>query len=185
MPPDYLLSSSESASPSPVPLAGGSQSDMSDSRPYASSSTGATLKRRASSSFEDVQEEASRKRLKDDYQDTPPDGSNGAEESTAANIDGKALADELEQELQCACCSALVYRPVVVVPCQHFFCGRYARIDVIATYAHMRPHSCVVMWIQVSACPPIMRTSWTCLRAGSLCPCWDQRSPCSCDSVYH
>ncbi len=39
-------------------------------------------------------------------------------------IDGQVLADELEQELQCGCCSALVYRPVIVSPCQHFFCGR-------------------------------------------------------------
>ncbi|EPT05250.1 hypothetical protein FOMPIDRAFT_1155957 [Fomitopsis schrenkii] len=104
---------------------------MSGFRPYPSSSTNATLKRRASFSFEDVQEESSRKRLKDDYQDTPAVGSNSAGDAAAANIDGEALVDELEQELQCACCSALVYRPVIVAPCQHFFCG-----------------SCVVMWIQ-------------------------------------
>ena len=133
MPPDYLRSSSESASPSPVLLGGGSQSSMSDSRPYATSNIGATLKRRASSSFEDVQEESSRKRLRDDYQDAPAGGNNDVQEEAAANIDGEALADELEQELQCACCSALVYRPVVVVPCQHFFCGRYARSALIAT----------------------------------------------------
>lgn len=47
-----------------------------------------------------------------------------AEEEQVETIDGQLLADELEQELQCGCCSALVYRPVVVSPCQHFFCGR-------------------------------------------------------------
>ncbi|KAI6114415.1 hypothetical protein F5141DRAFT_1187953 [Pisolithus sp. B1] len=36
-----------------------------------------------------------------------------------------ALVEDLVQELQCGCCSELVYRPVVVSPCQHFFCGRY------------------------------------------------------------
>lgn len=134
MPPsDYLRSSSESASPPPVPLAGGSQSNMSGFRPYPSSSTNATLKRRASFSFEDVQEESSRKRLKDDYQDTPAVGSNSAGDAAAANIDGEALVDELEQELQCACCSALVYRPVIVAPCQHFFCGRYASTILTTT----------------------------------------------------
>lgn len=37
-----------------------------------------------------------------------------------------ALAEQLAQELQCGCCNDLVYRPVLVAPCQHFFCGRYA-----------------------------------------------------------
>ena len=36
------------------------------------------------------------------------------------------FVDELAQELQCGCCSELVYKPVLVMPCQHFFCGRYA-----------------------------------------------------------
>jgi E3 ubiquitin-protein ligase CHFR len=35
------------------------------------------------------------------------------------------FVDELAQELQCGCCSELVYKPVLVMPCQHFFCGRY------------------------------------------------------------
>lgn len=34
------------------------------------------------------------------------------------------LVEELAAELQCGCCSELVYRPVLVTPCQHFFCGR-------------------------------------------------------------
>ena len=34
------------------------------------------------------------------------------------------IADHLSEELQCGCCSELVYRPVLVMPCQHFFCGR-------------------------------------------------------------
>jgi len=34
------------------------------------------------------------------------------------------FVDELAQELQCGCCSELVYKPVLVMPCQHFFCGR-------------------------------------------------------------
>lgn len=34
------------------------------------------------------------------------------------------LVEVLAEDLQCACCSELVYKPVLVVPCQHFFCGR-------------------------------------------------------------
>jgi E3 ubiquitin-protein ligase CHFR len=80
-----------------------------------------TLKRRASSTF-DTEEGSSRKRLRDEGGDscTGRDG----DEATRPSVDGAALADELEQELQCGCCAALVYRPVVVSPCQHFFCGR-------------------------------------------------------------
>jgi hypothetical protein len=42
----------------------------------------------------------------------------------AVPIDGRKLVESLVEELTCGCCSAIVYRPVVVMPCQHFFCGR-------------------------------------------------------------
>ncbi|KAH9841582.1 uncharacterized protein C8Q71DRAFT_737734 [Rhodofomes roseus] len=131
MPPDGLRLPPEQSSPTPGSLFSALLSDMSGSRSYTSGSTGATLKRRASPSFEDVQAETSRKRVKDNLQDTPVSGNEAAVQAATATINSGALANELEQELQCACCSALVYRPVVVVPCQHFFCG-----------------SCVVMWIR-------------------------------------
>ncbi len=77
-----------------------------------------TLKRRASSISEQMEDSASRKKAKGEVDET-------AEEVPEIEaINGQALADELDQELQCGCCSALVYRPVVVSPCQHFFCGR-------------------------------------------------------------
>jgi E3 ubiquitin-protein ligase CHFR len=77
-----------------------------------------TLKRRASSTF-DVRGDNSRKRLKEDL---PPDETVDAQ--APALISGRQLADDLEQELLCGCCSALLYRPVTVYPCQHYFCGR-------------------------------------------------------------
>ncbi|KAF8339910.1 uncharacterized protein EI90DRAFT_3242825 [Cantharellus anzutake] len=49
------------------------------------------------------------------------------------------LVDELVEELSCGCCAGLVYRPVVLQPCQHFFCG-----------------SCLTLWIQnsgLNTCP--------------------------------
>lgn len=78
-----------------------------------------TLKRRASSTF-DTEEGSSRKRLKDEEEQERV----ARDEPQQPVVDGGALADELEQELQCGCCAALVYRPVIVSPCQHFFCGR-------------------------------------------------------------
>jgi E3 ubiquitin-protein ligase CHFR len=73
------------------------------------------LKRRASASFDSSEEgEGCRKRWKESVEDH--------RESRA--IDGAFLADHLSRELQCGCCSELVYLPVVVNPCQHFFCGR-------------------------------------------------------------
>jgi E3 ubiquitin-protein ligase CHFR len=77
-----------------------------------------TLKRRASSTF-DGRGDNSRKRLKEDL---PPDETTDL--LAPALISGSQLADELEQELLCGCCSALLYRPVIVYPCQHYFCGR-------------------------------------------------------------
>jgi E3 ubiquitin-protein ligase CHFR len=78
----------------------------------------APLKRRASSAF-DVRGDNSRKRLKEVL---PPD--EAADAQAPALISGRQLADDLEQELLCGCCSALLYRPVIVYPCQHYFCGR-------------------------------------------------------------
>jgi E3 ubiquitin-protein ligase CHFR len=71
------------------------------------------LKRRAS---EDAIVESNRKRLKEDTDDR---GLTGA-------LGDSPLVQELADELQCGCCAALVYKPVLVLPCQHFFCGRYA-----------------------------------------------------------
>lgn len=50
---------------------------------------------------------------------------NGGNEELPPAIDGQALAEDLAEELQCGCCAELVYKPVVVMPCEHFFCGRY------------------------------------------------------------
>ncbi|KAH9080587.1 hypothetical protein EDB83DRAFT_2340253 [Lactarius deliciosus] len=97
-----------------------------------------SLKRRASSTF-DVRGDNSRKRLKEDL---PPD--EATDPQTPALISGSQLADELEQELLCGCCSALLYRPVIVYPCQHYFCG-----------------SCCLLWVRNGGthCPACRSTS--------------------------
>ena len=66
-------------------------------------------------------EDDSRKRVKES---APFDEGISPEKEQPVIISGQALADDLEQELQCGCCSALLYRPVIVSPCQHYFCGR-------------------------------------------------------------
>lgn len=90
--------------------------DITDSLSALSSST-TSLKRRASTSFE-CSDDNSRKRMKEDMEDKPyPAGENTLESNAR-------FANQLAEELQCGCCSELVYRPVLVMPCQHFFCGR-------------------------------------------------------------
>ncbi|KAI0354982.1 hypothetical protein OH77DRAFT_1521464 [Trametes cingulata] len=101
----------------------------------SSSSATAPLKRSASEAFEDVPDgETSNKRPREESEDA----AGTAETDGGGKVDGEALADSLEEELQCGCCSAIVYRPVVVAPCQHFFCG-----------------SCVTLWIRNggTSCP--------------------------------
>ncbi|CAK5284071.1 unnamed protein product [Mycena citricolor] len=90
-----------------------------------------TLKRRASASFNDTLDEvaARRKRMKEEH--TPHDVEQISVPASSAKHLDCVLADELAQELQCGCCSELVYRPVTVLPCQHYFCG-----------------SCCSLWIQ-------------------------------------
>ena len=87
-------------------------------------STLLSLKRRASS-FEG-REEDSRKRIKEDDDPGQMDESGPDTPFSKHN-----LVDELAEELQCGCCSELVYKPVIVAPCQHFFCGRSFCIVII------------------------------------------------------
>ncbi|EGN98356.1 hypothetical protein SERLA73DRAFT_56314 [Serpula lacrymans var. lacrymans S7.3] len=88
-----------------------------------------TLKRGPSPSFEGLGDEvvSSRKRFKEDV-DIDADDTLSGDKSFSPY---ETLADDLAQELQCGCCSELCYRPVVVSPCQHFFCG-----------------SCCMLWIR-------------------------------------
>nr|GAT60124.1 predicted protein [Mycena chlorophos] len=103
--------------------------------PETSSPPRVPLKRTASAaSLADVLD-SSRKKLKEE----------GASEDTnasrvvAGDLGGLVatggvtaeLIEQLAQELQCGCCCSLLYRPVLVQPCQHAFCG-----------------SCCVLWIK-------------------------------------
>lgn len=85
-------------------------------------STTSTLKRPPSPSFEGVDNEITRKRFKEDPSEDM------ALMPIASTSKYDVLVEDLAQELQCGCCAELVYRPVVVSPCQHFFCGRYSRL---------------------------------------------------------
>ena len=101
-----------------------------DSAQLASSSTH-HLKRPASPSFE-PQDEESRKRAKTAECVDVLEAISGAPLTNLAATTlstqptpSSALLDDLEQELLCGCCSALLYRPVIVYPCEHYFCGRF------------------------------------------------------------
>lgn len=108
------------------------------------------VKRRASPNPEE-DDTVRPKRLREDSTSNEEDAVAASLQAIATIpiVDGVAFADDLAQELQCGCCSELVYRPVVVSafgflhsflltqpkvnPCQHFFCG-----------------SCCALWIRVS-----------------------------------
>ncbi|KAG9025798.1 hypothetical protein FRB95_009772 [Tulasnella sp. JGI-2019a] len=70
-----------------------------------------------------------------------------AEQEVKGNVQAdKALkyADNMEDELRCGCCTELLYRPVVVTPCGHYFCG-----------------SCCVLWVRNggTSCPACRQPS--------------------------
>ncbi|KAG6836142.1 hypothetical protein H0H93_010975 [Arthromyces matolae] len=87
-----------------------------------SSAFAPSLKRTASSSFEGCEGEQSRKRLKEDKDQTLTEAD---KHDSALPAVSPSIVDDMARELECGCCSALVYRPVLVNPCQHFFCGRF------------------------------------------------------------
>ncbi len=83
------------------------------------------LKRRAS--FDATEDDAIRPKRRKETDTATEEEAVAASLQTStsgAAVDGVAFTEELAEELQCGCCSELVYRPVVVNPCQHFFCGR-------------------------------------------------------------
>ncbi|KAF5330255.1 hypothetical protein D9758_014442 [Tetrapyrgos nigripes] len=94
-----------------------------------------TLKRPASPTFDNSNDETSRKRMRGE--EGCRNENQLSQEMVIASGDS-ALANDLAQELQCGCCSELVHKPVVVSPCQHFFCG-----------------SCCALWIRNggTSCP--------------------------------
>jgi E3 ubiquitin-protein ligase CHFR len=95
--------------------------DMHNSHLSATTTTAInTLKRRAVSATPEDADEVSSKKTKVIHEPI----TESHELEITSTIDGAALATDLAQELECGCCSAVVYKPVVVMPCQHFFCGR-------------------------------------------------------------
>ena len=76
------------------------------------------LKRRASLSFDCMDD--NHKRMKNDKDDNR----NDLFQTPVGMVGGLKFADVLAEDLHCGCCSELVYKPVLVIPCQHFFCGR-------------------------------------------------------------
>lgn len=98
------------------------------------------LKRRATSPPREASPGPStRKRVKVEGEAWTQGEASSSSGSTA--VDGRRLLGDLTEELECPCCSATVYRPVIVLLCQHFFCGRYVRVAVISWYALNSPLS--------------------------------------------
>ena len=116
-----------------------------------SSEAPSTLERRASPTF-DVRGDNSRKRLKEDI---PPD--KAADAQTPTLILGRRLADDLEQELLCGCCSALLYRwsssthaSIISVAGDVNHSGYIVQRANLLTLSN----SCCLLWVRVSfVCP--------------------------------
>jgi len=141
--------SPSSLSDAPGPIMG-----LSLSRGGVASSS--AMKRAAPSSFDGHEEESSKKRFKEDLGNEPDN------DKPVAKLNYEAFADDLTQELQCGCCAELVYQPVIVSPCQHFFCGRYDSFGALSyTTADIR-FSCCVLWIRVSFV--VSNSSWHTMR---------------------
>jgi E3 ubiquitin-protein ligase CHFR len=81
-------------------------------------SVSSLLKRRASPSFDCIGDNL--KRMKNDK-----DKNRNDLFQIPVGMDAEVkFVDVLAEDLHCGCCSELVYKPVLVIPCQHFFCGR-------------------------------------------------------------
>ncbi|KAF8318454.1 hypothetical protein DL93DRAFT_2075880 [Clavulina sp. PMI_390] len=57
--------------------------------------------------------------------DEAPTSTSSANSRSAPDDDSRnqRVVEDLEAELSCGCCAGLVYRPMILQPCQHFFCG--------------------------------------------------------------
>lgn len=117
--------------------------DSASSRSEPTTSYANALKRRASPSFEGLEDNSSRKRMKE-QENFPPTEPSSDDQSVAVIQD--TLADDLAQELNCPCCSEICYRPVIVSPCQHFFCGRSVFILASMTFRF------VYLFVKVVVC---------------------------------
>ena len=132
-------------------------------QPADSGSFSTTAKRPRSPSCEGSDSVIGRKRLREEGDTLAPPGCGAQGSGTTscpspstsfptsqptATTKFNTLVENLAQELQCGCCAELVYHPVVVSPCQHFFCGRYVHTCPVDRGTDVRG-SCCFLWIKV------------------------------------
>lgn len=65
---------------------------------------------------DEERQDTKRKRLSDDNANGGPLPADGT--------DANRLVEDIGLELSCGCCAALCYNPVILLPCQHYYCGR-------------------------------------------------------------
>jgi E3 ubiquitin-protein ligase CHFR len=77
---------------------------------------------------DEERQDSKRKRISDGNDDNDsPEPSTSKTTTAPDGTDANRLVREIGDELLCGCCSALCYNPVLVLPCQHYYCGRCAR----------------------------------------------------------
>jgi E3 ubiquitin-protein ligase CHFR len=94
--------------------------------PVSPATSTKSLKRTADMMDDDEdRQDSKRKRISDGNEDGGPEASTSKTTNTAPDgTDANRLVKEIGDELLCGCCSALCYNPVLVLPCQHYYCGR-------------------------------------------------------------
>ncbi|KAG8938197.1 hypothetical protein FRC04_009254 [Tulasnella sp. 424] len=67
-----------------------------------------------------------------------------AVENAIETVKAAQFVDAMEEELMCGCCAGLLYHPVVISPCGHYFCG-----------------ACTVLWVRNggTSCPACRQPS--------------------------
>jgi E3 ubiquitin-protein ligase CHFR len=86
---------------------------------------------------DDERQDNKRKRLSDEEKETETPGASTStvQGSAGAAMDGpdaSKLVEEMGLELSCGCCTEMCYNPIIVLPCQHYYCGRCVKIATLA-----------------------------------------------------
>lgn len=148
--------SMQSTSASPSALNGSHNPSQESSDPVSPATSTRSLKRSADMlNSDDERQDNKRKRLSDDEKEseTPGASTSTAHAPTGAAMDGvdaSKLVEEIGLELSCGCCTEMCYNPIIVLPCQHYYCGRCVHLPLSPSSQLTTSRSCYTLWTRVS-----------------------------------
>jgi hypothetical protein len=115
-----------------------------------------SLKRSAEMIEEDQDRQDSKRKRLSTEMETKEDQPVASTSQTTVHdgTDAQRLVEEMDMELTCGCCAAICYNPVIILPCQHYYCGR-CRYPLPLSFepcADNIPHfSCYTLWTRVGS----------------------------------